>query len=241
MTEPSRSMRELFAAAREDAPAQVQREVMWGRVTEAVGLAAGAAALDASGGSASVAPQSAIVSSAAGASPAIGAKLVLAGGVIGACGTALGVVVTLLVVAPSSPPQAGPAARRPNVLAQRAVAPGARLAETAPRRRDPSIDERARAPRAENDAVTPRAPSDPASDLAEEARLLTEARAALVRGDGAKALSLVQATRRLATRSLEPEELGLEARALRALGRADEAAATELALKRRFPDSALAR
>jgi hypothetical protein len=47
--------------------------------------------------------------------------------------------------------------------------------------------------------------------------------------------------RRLATRALEPEELGLEARALRALGRADEAAAAELRLKNRFPDHALAR
>jgi hypothetical protein len=51
----------------------------------------------------------------------------------------------------------------------------------------------------------------------------------------------VQATHKLRSRSLEPEELGLEARALRALGRADDAAAAELVLRRRYPDHALAR
>jgi hypothetical protein len=80
-----------------------------------------------------------------------------------------------------------------------------------------------------------------AGDLGEEARLVTAARTALVAGDAARALSLVQATRKLGARSLEPEELGLEARALRALGRADEAAAAELVLRRRYPDHALAR
>ena len=77
-------------------------------------------------------------------------------------------------------------------------------------------------------------------DLGEEARLVTAARTALVAGDAARALSLVQATRKLGTRSLEPEELGLEARALRALGRADEAAVAELFLRRRYPEHALA-
>ena len=70
---------------------------------------------------------------------------------------------------------------------------------------------------------------------------MTAARAALMAGDAARALSLVQTTRKLGARSLEPEELGLEARALRALGRADDAAATELVLRRRYPDHALAR
>jgi hypothetical protein len=79
------------------------------------------------------------------------------------------------------------------------------------------------------------------SDLDEEARLVTAARSALLAGDPARALALVRATRRLTTRALEPEELGLEARALHALGRTDEAAATELLLRQRHPDHALAR
>jgi hypothetical protein len=70
---------------------------------------------------------------------------------------------------------------------------------------------------------------------------VTAARAALMAGDPARALALVQTTRKWGTRSLEPEELSLEARALRALGRADDAAVTELVLRRRYPDHALAR
>jgi len=90
-------------------------------------------------------------------------------------------------------------------------------------------------------AASTRGGSGAAGDLGEEARLVTAARNALVAGDAARALSLVQATRKLGSRSLEPEELGLEARALRALGRADEAAVAELVLRRRYPDHALAR
>lgn len=90
-------------------------------------------------------------------------------------------------------------------------------------------------------ATSARGGSGAAGDLGEEARLVTAARNALVAGDAARALSLVQATRKLGSRSLEPEELGLEARALRALGRADEAAVAELVLRRRYPDHALAR
>jgi hypothetical protein len=82
---------------------------------------------------------------------------------------------------------------------------------------------------------------DDASVLAEEARLVTEARSALLRGEAERALTLVKSTSRLPVRALEPEELGLEARALRALGRSDEALATELRLKSKFPNHALAR
>ena len=80
-----------------------------------------------------------------------------------------------------------------------------------------------------------------ASALATEARLVTEARTALVRGEPERALALARSTHRLAARALEPEELALEARALRALGRTDEALATELTLRRRFPSHTLSR
>ena len=79
------------------------------------------------------------------------------------------------------------------------------------------------------------------SGLAEEARLVTAARGALVDGDAARALTLVQATRLLSVRALEPEELSVEVRALRALGREEAAAETELVLRTRYPESALAR
>jgi hypothetical protein len=219
--------RELFDAARQDAPGADLHEAMWNRVADATG-AAGAAG----------APAATTKTVALG-----GAKLVALGGVIGAISTALGVVVALAVVSSSPMGSAGTGpggGRGPAGIARAAhgVAPGARLASPALRKGDtkdapvPS----ALAP------VEKRLTDDPeVSDLAQEARLVTSARAALVAGDPARALVLVQATRRLSTRALEPEELGLEARALSALGRVDEAAATDLVLRRRYPDSALAR
>lgn len=256
---PQKAVQALFAAAREDAPEDAQRDAMWGRVAVATGLAAGAAAAATAASSApgalttataatSVAAATTGAASSA-ASATLTAKLVVLGGIIGACGTALGVVITLLVVAPSSSGPAASPSRGAAVVAQRSVAPGARLANPEARRRDTTSDDRATARTSASVAAAAAppvaastvAPVDTASGLAEEARLVTEARAALVQGDAARALALVSATKRIANRSLEPEELGLEARALRALGRADEAAATELLLKRRFPDSALAR
>ena len=53
-------------------------------------------------------------------------------------------------------------------------------------------------------------------------------------------MSLVQKTKRSKTRALEPEELALEARAARSLGRIDDAEAAELLLKSRYPEHALA-
>ena len=55
------------------------------------------------------------------------------------------------------------------------------------------------------------------------------------------ALRLVKDAHKCGARALEPEELGLEVRALRALGRTDDAAATELVPRRRYPEHALSR
>ena len=74
-----------------------------------------------------------------------------------------------------------------------------------------------------------------------EASLVAEARSALARADAASALRAVRLARRLPSHQLEPEELALEARALRALGRGPEALAADVALKSRYPDHALAR
>jgi hypothetical protein len=88
---------------------------------------------------------------------------------------------------------------------------------------------------------SPRAASGERDDLAREASLLASARGSLGRGDAAGALRSVHATLGLRHRELVPEELALEAQALRALGRDDEAAAVEANLRARFPESALAR
>jgi hypothetical protein len=77
--------------------------------------------------------------------------------------------------------------------------------------------------------------------LAREASLVADARAALARQAPQAALRVIRATRALAPRQLIPEELSVEAQALRALGRTQEAGAIEGVLRSRYPESALAR
>ena len=249
--------RALFAAAREDGPDDVERDVVFRKIALATGVATGTAA---AATARSLAPGMTAASAAAAADVAtattaaatkvaatgvsFGMKLLALGAVLGAASTALGVILAFTVASPDAPRGSGRAA---TTVAPATVAGGARLAEPTTRRRDANdrasaaasvtVVASANAPTATN----ANAPADPSSDLAEEARLVTAARNALMAGDPARALSLVQGTRKLSARSLEPEELGLEARALRALGRADDAAATELVLRRRYPDHALAR
>lgn len=258
---------ELFSAAREDGPAAEERDAVFRRVALVTGIAAAGAVAASASASASAASSAAASLSAAPAAPVAGAaavgtsfgmKLLALGAVLGAASTALGVILALTVVTPEGPR----ADRAHGVPVPAAVAPGARLAQPTPRKRDmtQAAAAVAAAAKASTDADASRANSGDAtsstassspgtisagagaglSDLGEEARLVTAARAALVAGDPARALRLVQGTRKLSARALEPEELGLEARALHALGRTDDAAATELVLKRRYPDHALA-
>lgn len=227
----TRSTASLFAAAREDAPTPDARDAMWSRISEASTVTTAAA------GAATLATKS-----AAPAGGVFGTKLVVLGGVIGAAGAVLGVVLTLLVVSSDGAPASS--TKTPSQRMAAATATGARLAEPAARKLDTAsletVTERGTPGPTAMAAPAP-APDDPSSDLSMEAKLVTDARAALLRGEADLALSLVKRTHRLGTRALEPEELGLESRALRSLGRIDEAAAIDLLLKRRFPDSALAR
>jgi hypothetical protein len=230
-------MQDLFAAARDDAPADVVRDQVWGRVAAATAVPAGAAA------------------AAKVAVPASG-KLIAVGAAIGAAGVVVaGLAFNSLV---GDAPVTKAAAHRTPAVVVSGPAAGASLAEETPRGRAvghaaaPTLtvslegtkhgDDPERSGAGEGVAAhkAPRA-ADEASALAEEARLVTEARAALVRGEPESALALARTTHRLAVRALEPEELALEARALRALGRTDEALATELTLRRRFPSHALSR
>ena len=82
---------------------------------------------------------------------------------------------------------------------------------------------------------------DPSEALAREAALIAEARAALARGDALGALRKARAARSLPMRQLVPEELVVEAQALRSLGRESEAAKVDRALRSQYPESALAR
>lgn len=77
--------------------------------------------------------------------------------------------------------------------------------------------------------------------LAREARMVSEARGALHRGDADTALRIVRAARATQGARLVPEELTVEAQALRALG--DEAGAkrAEADLAGKFPETAIQR
>jgi hypothetical protein len=98
-------------------------------------------------------------------------------------------------------------------------------------------------PAASHARIRPRTgDTDSRSDsLDREATLVAEARGALVRGEPQAALSAVHAAQALAAHGLQPEELSVESRALRALGRTQEASAVEEKLRTRFPDNALGR
>jgi hypothetical protein len=77
--------------------------------------------------------------------------------------------------------------------------------------------------------------------LAREASLLGQARAALLRSDALTALQIVRGLRALPSRQLVPEELAVEAQALRGLGLSDEAKALDTTLRSKYPDSVLDR
>lgn len=236
------SMQSLFAAAREDAPDDLTRDAMWNDVANATGIAATATLAAA----ATSAAKPAAATTAAAATAALAPKLLVIGLLIGAVSAVVGGAIALgwmesqTGVAPESA-VTSPVARSVHV-----PTPGAHLGDPTPRARGPQNVDRPDRPPPTTASIAPTptvaAPTPaPTSDLAEEARLVTEARTVLVGGDPARALALLRKTHRFTHRALEPEELSLEARALRALGRADEAAATELTLKARFPSHALAR
>jgi hypothetical protein len=87
----------------------------------------------------------------------------------------------------------------------------------------------------------PASTTTPDDALAREASLVVEAREALGRGDPQSALRAIRAARMLPSHQLGPEELAVEARALRALGKDDQAKDVDSTLRKRFPESALAR
>jgi hypothetical protein len=85
------------------------------------------------------------------------------------------------------------------------------------------------------------APAAQDDALAREASLLAEARNALAKRDALSALQIIRGLRSMPTRQLIPEELAVEAQALRSLGLEDDANAVDATLRARFPDSVLGR
>lgn len=212
---------DLFAAAREDAPPPMLRDEMWGRIAAATAPPAAASI-----GKAAAAPSA--------------TKLVGVGVLLGAATT----IVAALAVTYLPDDGAPSKARRPPAAVARVTSVHAHLADPTPRARAeiaPIPTPSTSAARVATDALPSVAAIDEASTLEEETRIVTEMRAALLRGEAGEALVLAARARKLPVRALEPEELALELRALRALGRVDEALAIELTLRRRFPGHALSR
>jgi hypothetical protein len=93
-------------------------------------------------------------------------------------------------------------------------------------------------------AATPPAAATVASEsdaLEREASLVAAARSALLKGDPQRALERIRAARAIPSGVLAPEELALEAQALRASGRMVQADSVEAKLRADYPESALAR
>jgi hypothetical protein len=237
---PSSNLDSLFAAARNDAPSSAVQDDVWLRIASQTAPAAAAAA-----------GTTAVV-----AKTAAGTKLLAIGAAIGATGAAIAVLAITDISSRTSSagiPTANvarhvPAGVGPNGQSVRLADPMPRARAEAPSSSPPSGSANKHtspgAHPADGEASSLGTSAwgvDDASVLAEEARLVTEARSALLRGEAERALTLVRSTRRLPVRALEPEELGLEARALRALGRSDEALAAELRLKSKFPNHSLSR
>ncbi len=252
--------RSLFAAAREDGPSEEARDAVFRRVALVTGMTAGAVTVSAvAAANAAVATETAGLAATAkvAAGSVLSVKPVAVGALLGALTTGFGVLVAMGATAgvprplPASPSPYPPAAvaETPVVATSptlalddaRPEASGAKPAKEANIARTPAAVATTK-PAAEARAVVKAkaGTGEVPSDLGEEARLLTAARKALLDGDPGGCLALVHATRKLGARALEPEELNVEARALRALGRIDDAVATELVLRRRYPDSVLA-
>ena len=257
MSEPrlSPATRTLLRAAKADAPSAVARAKVWSSVAGAVGGAAGAAG---AAGGASTAP-GALVTGGAGVS-----KMLALGTLLGGTVT-VGLAAMLLRIGPAPRDVPGPAstpiaalaagspAARPDppdlflplaappvlpapASTVPAALPGAAATSTAlPRAGAPGGARVAPAPR------TVPATATPEDTLAREAALVAEAREAVGRGDPREALRAIHAARMLPSHQLGPEELAVEALALRALGKDDQARDVDSTLRKRFPESALAR
>jgi hypothetical protein len=88
-------------------------------------------------------------------------------------------------------------------------------------------------------STTPGSDSIDDETLTRETALVTQAHRAELHGDAAGALKAVRAARSLEVRQFEPEEMAIEARALHALGRNDEAAKVESKLRAMYPNQSL--
>jgi hypothetical protein len=226
----------MIEAAKADVPSAAARAKVWTQVSGAVGAAA-------AGGGAAAASAAGMGGAGVGA-----AKLLAVGALFGGTLT-VGLAVAVLRVGTVPERQVAPAAVA-MTLAQakpKAAMPGANVVPeiatphaAAGATSTPSATLTSIPIATPSRSAIPRAKAvlDP---LAREAQLVSEARGALGRGDPQRALQAVRAARALPSHQLAPEELAVEAQALRALGRPGDANEVDETLRSQFPESALAR
>ncbi len=225
--------RAMIDAAKADAPSAAARAKVWAGVSGAVG-AAGAGA---SGGAGAAV--------AGGAGGAGAAKMLAIGALLGGTVT-VGLAVTMLRVgaAPTLPQERIAPAASPVLaaLAKQAAPSAPPTNPTSPSIPTVDLSTIPTLPATATPALPAPIHSKPPIDpLAREAQLVSEARGALGRSDPARALQAIRAARALPSHQLAPEELAVEAQALRALGRAGDANDVDEKLRSKFPESALAR
>ena len=241
-------LRSLIEAAKADAPTAAARSKVWAGVSSVVGEAAAAT------GAAALAGTSA-------------AKVLVIGALFGGALT-VGIGAALLFVAPAHHPQgataaaAAPATRAAPatpLLKASPVSAAAEVPRSTPASNagnavtNPGSAPGSDATRAATDRSVKAHPAHAAKAthallvddrddaLAREASLLASARSALSRSDALSALQMVRRLRALPAGQLMPEELAVEAQALRALGLTSDADQVDSTLRTRFPDSVLGR
>jgi hypothetical protein len=228
----SKATSDLLRAAKADAPPPAARAEMWKGIEQSV---AGVGTAAAAGSS--------LQTGSAGVGAIGSAKAAFIGALVGSAAS-IGVVAIVLHLSATklTPSDPTPLDRRGTVAGERFDAPSAMMPlrpaaspsddlEIVPA---DTLDTPGRAP----DQPTPRVALDPRQRediLSREAALVTSGRHQLLAGNAEGALRDVRAARALPVRQLEPEVLTLEARALRALGRDDEAVEAEMTLRLRFP------
>jgi hypothetical protein len=224
--------RAMLEMAKKDGPSAAARAKVWGGVASTVGCAAAA---------------SGTVSATAATTGGVSAAKMLALGTLLGASLSVGLAVTVLYMGQA--PRGGEealGARAPataEARPERAKSqPPAAAAATAAATTAPRVTATATPHAVKRQAGSPDGRVvPPVNALAREASLVAGARSSLANADPRAALQAIHEARGLSSRQLGPEELAVEAQALRALGREDEANETDLALKAQFPESALAR
>lgn len=255
------SAKDLFAAARGDGPSAASRDAMWRSVEAAALPAAGAGGAGGAGAASGTTTTAGSAGSGVGAgagagtgaapaatTAAIAAKASFLGAVVGSTVSMAIAVVAFHALRPAptlSNDGDAPVARveragdvapdfRPPAMLAEQGSPPAPASSPGGRTHDDARTGTAATSHAASSAGGGAVPADSAS-FAREVALVGAAREALLRRDAAACLEALRAARALRSRQLEPEELGLEARALRMQGEFEQAARVEATLRAKYP------